>query len=67
VLAARAAQAESQATKLISSNATGQETQAAASLSEFSAMYQEQAAEAARRPAIHKEGMAALTRLFEVV
>lgn len=66
LLAAKAAQTESEADKLLVADATSEDKRKATSLLAFSAMYKTQADEAARRPAIQKEGIAALTRLFEV-
>lgn len=66
LLAANAAHAESEAKRLTMGGATSEAKAEAASLMKLSAMYKQQADQTAQRPAILKEGVAALTRLFEV-
>lgn len=65
LLAANAAHAESEAKRLMLGG-TSEAKAEAASLMKLSAMYKQQADQTAQRPAILKEGVAALTRLFEV-
>jgi hypothetical protein len=67
LLAANAAYAESEANRLkMLGGANTQAKEKAASLEKLSAMYKQQADQRAQRPVILKEGVAALTRLFEV-